>query len=311
MVIGALLAFSTWLGAAPIGAENRDSDSAIGVAVPGLTVTTVSGEAFGGEAEIEITSNVTVRPSASAAAEAGGFDITALFDAVRTGDLTPFHDLLQSEGVAAAAAGAQHFEVGPEPDVELPSDGGVRKESEDSLDLDVKGVKLPLAEDLHVETEGAIGDTGFARTEVDTEDTGGFTFFAKKLDTECRADLAGVEASTTIDDGRQLDESGTNIVDMPEHPDENEVLLDVTLEEVASPSLTIRVTAFLIANEQDDDPNAITVNGAREHFRVDFIDTLAPIAPTEFADFKATFAHAHCDVHPDPVVQVVEPTFTG
>ena len=82
VVVGALLALSTWLGAVPIGAQdgtgtgNGGAEELLGVAAPGLTVTTVSGEAFGGEAEF----SVVLR-----AVETGAVTAQASVDALRTG----------------------------------------------------------------------------------------------------------------------------------------------------------------------------------------------------------------------------------
>jgi hypothetical protein len=100
---------------------------------------------------------------------------------------------------------------------------------------------------------------------------------------------------------------------MPEHPNCNTVLIDGTFPlPTSDPDVVIRATAFLIVNEQDKDENAITVTGAREHTKLEVIDTsgAAPVVVVT-SDFEDTYAQSHGDIGPAPVVVVVEPKFTG
>ena len=171
-----------------------------------------------------------------------------------------------------------------------------------------------LATDLSVVTEGWPGDTGWSRSEAKAHEIDGFILTADKVESECSADLSGVKASTEIEEG-QYDDENTDNLDAPKHPDPNEELVDFEDEihgtfSDGSPG-TARTVLSLVVNKQDKDENSITVTGAVEEFRlVEFRDA-DPSHPVFDIHFEMSTAQSHCDIHPDPVVQVVEPKFTG
>ena len=316
LIVSAIAALTTSFAALPVaGQEATDAtDEPQGIEVPGLEVSAVSGNAFGGEVEFRI---------AGEAVPAMSLDVKALTDAITSGDGAAMHALLESAGITGSVDAAAFFEeqdeVGPDPEVELPPEGGgPLKDSEGSLKLTIEGSTFPVAEDLEVETEGATGSTGFARSEATAENVDALIAVADKIDTECSADLTGIRGSTRIEDGEfedfdDFDGTGPpTIRDIPEHPDANEVLTDEDLEFDNGSGEHVRFKVFIVVNEQDEDANALTVTGLRVRVDVEVRDTSDPTLPVVFSeDLEASFAQSHCDLHVDPVVQVVEPKFTG
>jgi len=290
------VALTASLGVVPVAGEDS-TDEPHGTAVPGLEVVKVSGEAFGAEGEFE-----------ALLIDTGSVDLSALLTAARIGDTTTSHGILEAAVSNVAASNGSnltfHDEVGPEPEVELPREGGGPiSDSEQGLDLDVEGVPLNIADEAEVETEGRVGAKGFAESSATASGLGNNDFI-DEIETECRADLAELEGSTRIvSDSDQF----------PKHPEENTVLEDVT-EEVTNPgnpNQFVRFHFLQIVNEQDEDDDAITVNGYREVLNVELFDTTQGSDPIEFERFEATAGHVHCDIVPAPVVTVVQPTFTG
>ncbi len=101
---------------------------------------------------------------------------------------------------------------------------------------------------------------------------------------------------------------------LPEHPKPNTVLQDIKEEDhnPSDPNQFVRLRFFSIANEQDEEKNAIDVNGYREKFSLEFFDLGQSPDPIEFEYAEATISHSHCDIVPGVApALVVEPTFTG
>jgi hypothetical protein len=317
LVIGAVVALTGSLGALPVAGQDATgqeaADNAPGPTVPGLTVSRVSGEAFGGEAEFSFGIDIRTTDAATTSP-----DNQAIIEALRTHDVAAIEDALKAAGVDIAAGTAAlesiSGEGGPDPEVELPATGGGPiKDSEDELKFKITGSlgsdSFLVAKDLSVVTQGWPGDTGWSRSEATAHEVDGFVFDADKVDSECRADLSGVTGSTDIEEGTYVDE---NLDDQkaPKHPDPNEELVDAEFTE--SGGGTTAVFEFsLVVNAQDKDENSITVTGAVEKFKIDVFDDAAPSTPFLSEHFEMSTAQSHCDIHPDPVVQVVEPKFTG
>ena len=75
--------------------------------------------------------------------------------------------------------------------------------------------------------------------------------------------------------------------------------------------VTVHIKQHLVVNEQDRDDNSITVTGVVEHTVLEVFEPSDLTTPFLSEDFEMKIAQSHCDIHPDPVVQVVEPKFTG
>ena len=324
-MIGAVVALTGSLSALPVAGEEATgqdatsqeaADNAPGPTAPGLTVSKVSGEAFGGEAELFFGIDL-VAPEAAAQ-----LDKQALIDAMRTHDLGAVEEVLKAAGVDIAAGTAaletQSGEVGPDPEVELPATGGGPiKDSEDELTIKLTGSlgsdTFTVAKDLSVVTEGWPGDTGWSRSEADAHEVDGFLFDADKVDSECRADLSGVRASTDIQEGEYFDENDV-LHKAPQHPDPNEELNDFAIDDpvtINGAPGTLHFESSVVVNAEDKDEHSITVTGAIEKFRFVAFPNSDPSAPVFDEEFEMRIAQSHCDIHPDPVVQVVEPKFTG
>ena len=318
LVIGAVVALTGSLSALPVAGQDATSpepaDNAPGPTAPGLTVSKVSGEAFGHEAEYSLLEQFVETGVVTSS------DKQALVDALHGHDFGTVKSAYKAAGVDSAAATVftESGEVGPDPEVELPATGGGPiKDSEDVLKVTLSGSdgsrSFPVATDLGVVTEGWPGDTGWARTEAKAEEVVGFNTRTDTIDSECRADLSGVTGSTDIQDGQYLDEN-FDIKDMPEHPDANDELVDLDQEfhfTINGQPATERLEYSVVVNKQDKDESSITVTGLVEHFKdVAFFDA-DPSNPVFDQRYEASTAQSHCDIHPDPVVQVVEPKFTG
>jgi len=312
LVVGALVALTATLGAGPVAGQD-ESEEPGGVAVPGLEVAQVSGEATGGEAEETISGDLTM--SAGTAKE--------LTTALLSGDTATVSTILASI-TATGTTGLVTVEgsAGPDPHVKLPATGGgPLGDSEETLDLEYDdGTSFPIAEDLDVETQGATGATGYARSEAAAEHVDAYLGGADKISTECHADLGGVTATTTVDDGGYYDLDGWDgnseppIEDIDEHPDVDEELIDFDETfTTTTPNQLVEFEAFLIANEQEEDAHAITVTGLRVEANIKVLDVTNPAAPVVLYidDIEASFAVSHCDVVPAGQAVVVEPRFTG
>lgn len=298
LVIAGVVAVTASLGAVPVAGQDT-TDDAHGAAVPGLEVGKVSGEAFGAEAEFE-----------ALFIDSGPVDLSALLTAARIGDTITTQGILAAAVSNVAAANGSnltfHDELEPEPEVELPREGGGPiSDSEEGLDVLVEGEPLNIADEAEVETEGRVGATGYAESSAAASGLGDSDFI-DEIETECHADLDELEGSTRIDSDSDV---------FPEHPDENTVIEDVTQEitDPGNPNVFLRFRFLQIVNEQDEDEdeNTITVNGYREVFNIEIFDTTQGPDPIEFERFEATVGHVHCDIVPAPVVTVVQPTFTG
>ena len=183
-----------------------------------------------------------------------------------------------------------HAEAGPVPTVKLPwQGGGPVSESEGDCTLDLFSViHIPLATDLKVSTEGAIGAAGYSHTESESSDNIGLIYFGNdKIDTECLATLQDIEAKTDISDGQYVDITGNSLTtlsaslkDLPEHPDKNDELTDFQISIPAfvngNPA-TVDIELSLTANEQDEEKNAVTVTGLHSEFKLTVTSTLGVI----------------------------------
>jgi len=322
LVVAAVVGLTASLAGAAFAERDATSpetaDNAPGPTAPGLTVSKVSGEAFGGEAEESVTFLEPVDEGSTATS----IDQQALIDAIRKHDIGAVRDVLGAAGidtVTAAGTPTQTVtlsgEAGPDPEVELPAaGGGPLKDSEDTLKIKLTGSggsgTNVIAKDLSVVTEGWPGDTGWARSEATAHQVEGDEVFAEKVDSECRADLSGVRGSTDVEDGSYFDENG-DLQRVPSHPDPNEELNDFEISESAG-TIAFHLVDSIVANAQDKDPNAITVTGLVEKARFDVVDNSTnPPTPFLSFEFEMRIAQSHCDIHPDPVVQVAEPKFTG
>jgi hypothetical protein len=324
IVIGALVGLTTWVGAAPLSAglgdqpakdattQKEGAAEVQGVGVPGLTVSKVSGEAFGGQVTLTLRGLFGGDGAATALATPGGpgSDFAQQI----------LHDAAAAAGSGSGLTVTVHGSAGPDPEVELPGNGGgpiVDDEGQLIFTYDVSSTprSFPIAHDLKVETQGAVGDAGYSHTEAKAEDVIGFFPDMHQIDSECGADLTGVRGTTEVDDGTYADFDSTGhfiaTKHMPDHPDANEELVDLDFH-VVDGSFDTHIEYSVVLNEQDTDAHAITVTGYHESLHERQVDTSLPGAPTVATfDFEARFAQSHCDVHADPVAPVVEPTFTG
>ncbi len=338
LVVGAVVALST-VFLAPMAASGETSSSSDtsssldppGVDVPGWQAAKVSGEATGCHSEVELNVNpLLLQPTADAAANAadvseastqigslsaalkalpgGAPELTALLDKLST-QLTSVNSA-ESEGEDALI----HAEAGPVPTVELPWQGGgpvTEEEGDCTLDL-FSVIHIPLAKDLKVESEGAIGAAGYSHTEATSQDNFGLIYVADEVDTECLATLADIEAKTEIKDGQYIDIQNNggvfsaSLKDIPEHPDKNDELTDF---QFTSPAGTLSIELSLTANAQDEGDKHVTVTGLVSEFKLTFRSRSGVVLATLTAD--GIRDQSHCDIDPQPTAITVEPKFTG
>ncbi len=343
LVGGAVVALST-VFLAPL-ATASDSSSSLdppGVDVPGWEAAKVSGEATGCHSEIEANVTLTLAPNVEGAT-AGSQDATsALAQAgITLPPNTPGYlkDLLDGLTQKVAEVNAQdtegdndalfHAEAGPVPTVELPwQGGGPVSEDEGDCTLDLFSViHIPLATDLKVETQGAIGPAGYAHTESESSDNQSLLYGGNdKISTECLATLKDIEATTDIEGGQYLDLVSTipgdpsgiqaSLKDLPEHPKKNDKLVDFEFHYVPQtpPTPVIDIEYSLTANEQKDGDKAVTVTGLHSELSIHLVlDGPGPTLATIDISADGIRDQSHCDIHPVAVAQpvVVEPKFTG
>jgi hypothetical protein len=213
--------------------------------------------------------------------------------------------------------------VGPLPEVEIPwQGGGPVKDEEEECTLDLFGlIPIPLATDLAVESEGLIGPAGYAHTESESHDNLGLIYFADKIDSECLATLEDIDAKTDIEDGEYLfisdDFSTIEVRDLPEHPEENEELVNIDFSDPTLFGIAgLDVEFELTANEQEETDKAVDVTAIHSEFLISITVGGAPFITLTVEGFRDK---SHCDIHPIQTgavtpaaeVVVVEPKFTG
>jgi hypothetical protein len=273
--------------------------SSQGTEEPGTTVVAVSGRAFGAQIElVEETDPVL---------DAG------LLDAVFAGDAAAVADILTAAGIDldggdVSAEALVQFAAGPVPEVLLPTEGGGPiTDSLASLDLDALDLTLAVAGLLNVSTQGSLGPSGSVTSSASAADVFpnpgllGTPFSADLIETECSAALDGVSASTTIVDGLDIIDD----VPLPAAPEPNTVLIDEVVD-IPLGGAILRITVFLVVNEQVVGANNIAVTGARTFATQELI--LEGEDPLLLSDLEATFAQSECGVVPGVVAP---PTFTG
>jgi len=307
LAVAAVVALTGALGAGPAVSQTPSADDEPhGVVVAGLTSNEVSGEAQGARVFDRLNLDAIITPAAAALAP-------------KIGGATPgfWKSFVADAGAHAAAGsatGTDVGEVGFAPEVELPAQGGgPLKDDKDKLVLEQPGGLGPvtIAKDLTVETQGAIGDAGYAHSESTLHDVVGALMNADKLEVDCDADLTSVHGSTEVDDGTHAD-SNFNAARIPDHPDPNEEVADFTIDEPFSPTEVDHLHYQLVANEQDKDDHSITVTGLHEKLTVTATDPTNPSAPpVEIQFIETRYGQAHCDIHPVAAAVTVEPTFTG
>jgi hypothetical protein len=351
-VCGAVTALAAVLMAPSAGAgDNGNGHKSLdppGVDIPGWEAEKVSGEAVGCHSEIE--ADVTIIPILNGAeATEGSQSATAALEQVgltlpenTPGYLPKLLDALDEEiGLSAAEVNAAqdedgeeslfHEEAGPVPTVKLPwQGGGPVEEEEDDCTLSLLGfIHIPLATDLHVESEGLIGPAGYAHTESESHDNLGLIYGDnEKISTECLATLEDIDAKTDIDGGQYLDifntgggGIGASVEDFPEHPDENEELVDFEFHYTPQtpPDPVIDIEYSLTANEQDESDKHVTVTGLHSELTIHLLlDGPGPTLAEIDISIEGIRDQSHCDIHPIQTghvtpadVVVVEPKFTG
>jgi hypothetical protein len=327
LVAGAVVALSTVFIAPLAGSSENDSSlDPVGVDVPGLQAAKVSGEAVGCHSEIELNINFN-SPFFESLSVGTAADLAAQTNAeiakIPTGDVGALGQVLQgvqsqvTQQVGLKAADEEgedalfHQEAGPVPTVKLPwQGGGPVTESEGDCTLDLFGfIHIPLATDLKVETEGAIGVAGYSHTEADSSDDLGLLYEADSADSECLATLADIEAKTDISDGRYIDLDSLTVKDIPEHPKKNDELTGFEFNDTAGP-FGLHFEVSLNANEQDEETNAVTVTALTEELQLKITYLGQPLLDFTIDGLRS---QSHCDIDPQavPAAITVEPKFTG
>jgi hypothetical protein len=290
-------------------------------------VAQVSGEATGCHTEIE--ANIALLQGGAVTAQDVAAQASSFLGQIPTGGTGYLNDLLaglqgqinnQAAKVTAADSEGEdalfHQEAGPVPTVKLPwQGGGPVTDEEGDCTLDLFGlIHIPLAGDLKVGTEGAIGAQGFAHTEAQSSDNLGLIYTADEVDTECVADLSGLKAWTQINDGQyediDLDNAASQLKDIPENPDPNEELIDVEFKEVdpTDPTSFLTFELSLTANEQDKSDNAINVTGLHSKLAIGLTIAGQEVFSLTVDGIKD---QSHCDLHPESAPLTAEPKFTG
>jgi len=214
--------------------------------------------------------------------------------------------LAQVNAAAGIPTVTFHDEVGKEPEVELPDQGGgPLKDTAETTSIKFFGQPVRLFSRSSVETEGAVGANGSAESSAHASHLGDNSFI-DEIDSECRADHSDVEGSTEIESSQFSDV-------FPKHPKPNTVIHEEnTVHTDPTTGVTTRDHFRQVVNEQDEDEHSITVTAYHEHEDIEVFDPAAGPDPVEFEHFDARIGESHCDVVPGTVTPVVvEPTFTG
>jgi hypothetical protein len=267
----------------------------------------VSGGAYA--AFVEVRSDLLVLPSPSA--------IQAMVQAAADEEPRQAAAALADtdlEAVASAPSEAVLAGVGPVPEVVLPPTGG-GPFTDDVASVDVDG--LPVASVGEVETEGAIGAGGFARSAATLADLDVLGLFGADLvETTCAADLDGVSGTTALTGAGGI-VSGA----FPDDPAPNTLSpfnIDITIP-ILPDGTTLTAVYRTILNEQVTTPDSITVNGMHTllSLRADPEGPDAGDPELVLIELESIFSQASCGAVAAEVVEPptgpvpATPSFTG
>jgi hypothetical protein len=261
-------------------------------------VDAVIGGAAGSYARVE--SDLITRPSAAAVNDlieaAVAEDAAAAADAVATTSL----------GAAGAPTAEAVIEVGPEPRVTLPAEGGSVADSTATFEID----GLPVAGVADVAANGDLGPTGSVDASATVADVDLFLLGADLVDTSCAADLDGRTGATTLENA-----GGIISGPFPTDPDPNTLspfTIDATFPiDIDGTTLTVQYQTVL--NEQIDDGVTLSVNGMHPFLSIR-VDPEGPnTGDPELTLFEldAIFGQVTCGVVPADVLVPEPPTPVG
>jgi hypothetical protein len=232
-----------------------------------------------------------------------------LIEAANDGDQARIESLLEGAGVDPESVASQpnpqgtiSLTFGPTPEVTLPPEGGSLSDEESSINL-FDLLLIGLAE---VSTEGELGPNGFAQSDANlTRFSVPEVFSIQELNANCNADLGGVSGDTTILNGDSI--AG----ELPDNPAPNEVFVD---ESGSIGPFGFEILAVL--NEQESDPDDISVNGAHVTASLTFFPKEGD--PILLIGVEMIASHVSCgltavEIPPPPPVRPVQaqPRFTG